>query len=375
MSHDAEHDALEQLTPREQEVIELLRLGLPDAEIAGRLDVSAAAIGRHVSQIIAKLGVRNRYAAAAWPEHPPWWTTALAPMALFWRKAGAALPVQPSSLATVLSGGLFAAALGGLGLMAFLLLRGGDVGATIDETTAADAPASRVLSLPPDLSALAAPGSLSPPATTTTPSTPAPTSTPEPAPPPTTTPTAMLLPPAPAPTATSTPTVLPLAPAPTPVPTATPQPTPVPTASPSPTSQLDGACGEIVISDAGGDLQDEFPTMVPDQAATVDGDVAACTRDVWSFITCCPPYDTSIGVSVILQTGAVSITVFPPVGSPVSLEPGEEYRLSYSYPFSSTNLVAEVAITGELPDGGSYRLMVCRSLYDPCTFSTGLTTP
>ena len=136
------------------------------------------------------------------------------------------------------------------------------------------------------------------------------------------------------------------------------------------------ACGgDIVISDAGGDLQEEFPTAVPDQAATVDGDVAACTQDVWSFIACCPPHESSIGVSVILQTGAVSITVFPPVGSPVSLAPGEEYRLSESYPFTSTNLIAEVAITGELPDGGSYRLMVCRAVYDPCTFSTELTTP
>ncbi len=115
--------------------------------------------------------------------------------------------------------------------------------------------------------------------------------------------------------------------------------------------------------------------MVPDQAATVNGVVAACTRDVWSFITCCPPHESSIGVSVILQTGAVSITVFPPTGSPVSLEPGEEYRLTESYPFTAVNLVAEVAITGELPDGGSYRLMVCRGLNDPCAFSTELTTP
>jgi DNA-binding CsgD family transcriptional regulator len=139
MPHDAERDILEPLTPREQEVLELLRLGLTDAEIAGRLDVSTSAIRRHVSQIIGKLGVRNRYEAAAWPERPPWWATALAPMALFWRKAGAALPVQPSSAAMALSGGLFAAALGGLGLMALLLGGEGEAGASLvgTETPAA----------------------------------------------------------------------------------------------------------------------------------------------------------------------------------------------------------------------------------------------
>ena len=77
MPHDAERDILEPLTPREEEVLELLRLGLADAEIAGRLDVSTSAIRRHVSQIIGKLGVRNRYEAAAWPERPPWWATCL----------------------------------------------------------------------------------------------------------------------------------------------------------------------------------------------------------------------------------------------------------------------------------------------------------
>ncbi len=53
MLHDAERDIFEPLTPREQEVLELLRLGLADAEIAGRLEVSTSAIRRHVSQIIA----------------------------------------------------------------------------------------------------------------------------------------------------------------------------------------------------------------------------------------------------------------------------------------------------------------------------------
>ena len=229
MPHDAERDILEPLTPREQDVLELLRLGLTDAQIAQRLDVSTSAIRRHVSQLIAKLGVRNRYEAAAWPERPPWWATALAPVALFWRKAGAALPVQPSSIATVLSGGLFVAALGGLGLMAFLVLRSGDAGATIDETAAVDAPASRVLSLPPDLSALAAPRPLSAPAPLSPPSTPLPTATSEPARPP---------------TATFTPTALspPATPTSTPAPGLTPAPTPVSTSTPIPTATDTDVC-------------------------------------------------------------------------------------------------------------------------------------
>ena len=145
MAHDVERDIFEPLTPREEEVVDLLRLGLADTEIAVRLEVTTSAIRRHVSQIIGKLGVRNRYEAAAWPERPPWWTTALAPMALFWRKAGAALPVPPTSIATVLAGGLFAAALGGLGLMAFLLLgNGGDARASLVETETQNAIADPV---------------------------------------------------------------------------------------------------------------------------------------------------------------------------------------------------------------------------------------
>ena len=150
MPHHAERDALEPLTPREQEVLELLRLGLTDAEITGRLDVSTSAIRRHVSQIIAKLRVRNRYEAAAWPERPPWWATALAPMALFWRRAGAALPVRPATLAAALTGGLFGAALVGLGFMAFLLLRdggGGQSGLVFAPTATRDA--AMATALPP----------------------------------------------------------------------------------------------------------------------------------------------------------------------------------------------------------------------------------
>ena len=77
MASESDVGTFDQLTAREQEVLELLRLGLTDAEIAQRLGISAGGASYHVSEIIGKLGVRNRYEAAAWPERPPWWATCL----------------------------------------------------------------------------------------------------------------------------------------------------------------------------------------------------------------------------------------------------------------------------------------------------------
>ena len=54
------------LTPREQEVLALVREGLTNAEIAERLSVSADTVKTHVSQILSKLGVGTREEAAAW---------------------------------------------------------------------------------------------------------------------------------------------------------------------------------------------------------------------------------------------------------------------------------------------------------------------
>jgi DNA-binding CsgD family transcriptional regulator len=53
------------LTRREREVLELIRAGLTDAEIAGRLFISAKTVGHHVSAILAKLGTPTRTEAAA----------------------------------------------------------------------------------------------------------------------------------------------------------------------------------------------------------------------------------------------------------------------------------------------------------------------
>jgi DNA-binding NarL/FixJ family response regulator len=51
------------LTDREWEVLELMADGVATAEIARRLGISAVTTRRHVSSLVAKLGVRDRAAA------------------------------------------------------------------------------------------------------------------------------------------------------------------------------------------------------------------------------------------------------------------------------------------------------------------------
>lgn len=53
------------LTPREQEVLELLRHGLTNQQIADRLGISMYGARYHVSEILSKLGVSSREEAAA----------------------------------------------------------------------------------------------------------------------------------------------------------------------------------------------------------------------------------------------------------------------------------------------------------------------
>ena len=68
------------LTPREWEVLALLREGLTNEQIADRLSITIHAARYHVSEILSKLGVSSRQQAAAWePEKAtPFWTSALA---------------------------------------------------------------------------------------------------------------------------------------------------------------------------------------------------------------------------------------------------------------------------------------------------------
>ena len=63
------------LTPREWEVLALLRERLTNEDIASRLGITLDGAKYHVSQILPKLGVSTREEAAAWrpPEKQPWW--------------------------------------------------------------------------------------------------------------------------------------------------------------------------------------------------------------------------------------------------------------------------------------------------------------
>jgi len=64
------------LTAREAEVLELLRFGLTNEEIAQRLDISVAGVKYHVSAILSKLGVTSREEAAliVFEDQRRWWS-------------------------------------------------------------------------------------------------------------------------------------------------------------------------------------------------------------------------------------------------------------------------------------------------------------
>src|ERR1700687_5345593 len=54
------------LTPREQDVLALIRQGLTNEQIAERLQIGFETAKSHVAEILSKLGVATRDEAAAW---------------------------------------------------------------------------------------------------------------------------------------------------------------------------------------------------------------------------------------------------------------------------------------------------------------------
>ncbi len=98
------------LTPRQEEVLTLIREGLTNEQIAERLGVSFNAAKFHVSEVIGRLGVDNRYEAAAWrPTLRPWWAAAFAPFG-FVRRAFATKAATVTTAGTVIGVATVAAA-------------------------------------------------------------------------------------------------------------------------------------------------------------------------------------------------------------------------------------------------------------------------
>ena len=55
-----------QLSPREQEILDLIGIGKTNNDIASSLFISIGTVKFHVSSILTKLGVENRTQAALW---------------------------------------------------------------------------------------------------------------------------------------------------------------------------------------------------------------------------------------------------------------------------------------------------------------------
>jgi DNA-binding NarL/FixJ family response regulator len=62
---EADAGPLHELSAREREVLGLIAQGLSDAQVAERLVISPHTVHRHVANILAKLGLPTRAAAAA----------------------------------------------------------------------------------------------------------------------------------------------------------------------------------------------------------------------------------------------------------------------------------------------------------------------
>lgn len=61
-----EHNKLDDLTPKEQEVLHLIAEGLSNKMIGRKMEISEGTVKVHVKRILKKLGVRSRVEAAVW---------------------------------------------------------------------------------------------------------------------------------------------------------------------------------------------------------------------------------------------------------------------------------------------------------------------
>jgi DNA-binding CsgD family transcriptional regulator/DNA-binding beta-propeller fold protein YncE len=113
------------LTRREREVLDLLRLGLTNEEVAQRLGVTLDGAKYHVSQILSKLGVASRDEAAAFvlADARPRWQRLFIPF-------GWPLAVKAAAVTTAI------AAAAGLGVAVWALVASG--GSTEEVPTAGD---------------------------------------------------------------------------------------------------------------------------------------------------------------------------------------------------------------------------------------------
>ena len=106
------------LTPREHEVLALLREGLTNPQIAERLSITLDGAKYHVSEILSKLGVSGREEAARWdPSERPWWASSAVPLVWSWRRGNV------SWLATGVAGITGVLVVAGIVLLTWGLLR------------------------------------------------------------------------------------------------------------------------------------------------------------------------------------------------------------------------------------------------------------
>ncbi len=124
---------LDELTAREREVLDLVRLGLTNEEIAGRLGITEAGAKYHVSQILSKLGVSTREEAAAVAIHAP--TTHVAEAVQARRSRWwVALPLAAKAAGVA----VMVAAVAGLAVLAWGVLRTSDGSEADDSDTAVE---------------------------------------------------------------------------------------------------------------------------------------------------------------------------------------------------------------------------------------------